>query len=99
MLVLEQLWRGNISPADRFVKRGSEYQRISTAYCELIDKLLEGFQPEAKEQWEASEELRRQMTTTEQEDAFVCGFRLGARTMLDVVGEYNGRFYTPGEAG
>ena len=52
MLVLEQLWRGNISPADRFVKRGSEYQRISTAYCELIDKLLEGFQPQAKEQWE-----------------------------------------------
>ena len=33
------------------------------------------------------------------EDYFIYGFRLGARMMLDVVGDYKGQFYSPGEAG
>jgi len=31
------------------------------------------------------------------EDAFIYGFRLGARMMMDVVGEYKGQFIEAGQ--
>ena len=38
------------------------------------------------------------MTVLANEDYFIYGFRLGARLILDVVGDYKGQFYSPGEA-
>ncbi len=32
-----------------------------------------------------------------EEDAFIYGFRLGARMIMDVVGEYKGQFVEEGE--
>ena len=33
------------------------------------------------------------------EDYFLYGFRLGARMILDIIGDYEGQFCSPGEAG
>ena len=55
--------------------------------------------PEAKVQKEIIDNLQADLTLLLNEDIFIYAFRLGARMMLDVVGDYKGQFYSPGEAG
>lgn len=98
MYVLEKLWRDGISPSERLVRPGSDYQKTSTQRNTEMKRLLELLSPEAKAQLEVVEELKYDMTMLSEEDVFICGFRLGARLMLDVMGAYEGQFQT-GTAG
>ena len=99
MFVLQELWRGNITPSERFVRSGSEYKKIAGKLSDEMDRLMEAISPEARKQVEAIDNLRAGMTVLANEDYFIYGFRLGARLILDVVGDYKGQFYSPGEAG
>ena len=87
MFVLQELWRGNITPSERFAGKLSDE----------MDRLMEAIPPEARKQLENIGNLRADMTVLANEDYFIYGFRLGARLMLDVLGEYKGQFYSPGE--
>ena len=97
MFVLEELWRGNISPAERFVRTGSEYKKIAGKLSDEMDRLMEMISPEAKVQKEIVDNLQTDLTMLSNEDIFIYAFRMGARLMLDVLGEYKGQFYSPGE--
>ncbi len=92
MYVLKDLYWGNISPTERSIRPGSDYKKASAQICEQINRLLEILTPEEKAQLEAIDSLRNNMATLAEEDMFIYGFRLGARIMLDVVGEYSGQF-------
>lgn len=97
MYELRELWLGNISPAERFVRSGSEYKETAKKLSDEMDKLMDAISPEAKKQIETNENLRADLTVLANEDFFLYGFRLGARLMLDVVGDYKGQFYSPSE--
>ena len=97
MFVLQELWRGNITPSERFVRSGSEYKKIAGKLSDEMDRLMEMISPEARKQLENIGNLRADMTVLANEDIFIYAFRLGARLMLDVLGEYKGQFYSPGE--
>ena len=97
MLVLEELWRGNISPSERFVRAGSEYKKIAGKLSDEMDRLMEMISPEAKVQKEIIDNLQADLTLLQNEDVFIYAFRMGARLMLDVLGKYKGQFYSPGE--
>ena len=97
MFVLQELWRGNITPSERFVRSGSEYKKIAGNLSDEMDRLMEAISPEARKQLENIGNLRADMTMLSNEDIFIYAFRLGARLMLDVLGEYKGQFYSPGE--
>ena len=97
MYTLQELWRGNITPSERFVRAGSEYKEIAGKLSDEMDRLMEAISPEARRQLENIGNLRADMTVLANEDYFIYGFRLGARLMLDVLGEYKGQFYSPGE--
>ena len=92
MYVLKDLWRGNISPTERSVRPGSDYKKASAEICEQIDRFLESLTPEGKKQLKAISDLRNDMALMGEEDAFIYGFRLGAKMIMDVVGEYRGPF-------
>lgn len=96
MYVLKDLWRGNISPLERSVRPGSDYKKVSVELCERIDRFLENLTPGEKQQLESIDDLRNDMTMMAEEDAFLYGFRLGARMMMDVVGDYKGVFIEAG---
>ena len=98
MYVLDKLWRGEITPSERLVRPGSDYQKTANQRNAEMKRLLELLTPEAKEQLEAVETLRYDMNMLSEEDVFICGFRLGARLMLDVMGTHPGQFQT-GTAG
>ena len=94
MYVLKDLWWGNVSPSERFARSGTHYKKVSKKACDKMDSLLETLTPEAKEELESIQELDRELSAITEEDAFLSGFRLGARMILDVVGEYNSPFET-----
>ena len=58
---------------------------------------MEMISPEAKVQKEIIDNLQADLTMLSNEDIFIYAFRMGARLMLDVLGEYKGQFYSPGE--
>ena len=97
MYTLQELWRGNITPSERFVRSGSEYKKIAGKLSDEMDRLMEAISPEARKQLENIGNLRADMTVLANEDIFIYAFRMGARLMLDVLGEYKGQFYSPGE--
>ncbi len=97
MHVLKELWRGNIAPVERYVRPGSDYKKVSVEICKQIDSFLETLTPEEKKQWEEICDLRSDMAIMAEEDAFISGFRLGARIIMEVVGEYKGQFTGSGE--
>ena len=92
MYVLDKLWRGEITPSERLVRSGSDYQKVSSQRNAEMKRLLELLSPEAKEQLEVVETLKYDMTMLSEEDVFIYGFQLGARIMLDVMGTHQGQF-------
>ena len=99
MYVLKELWRGEISPTDRRVRQGSEYQQTAKEAREKMGGVLETLSPEAREQLEAINDLKSDLSVMANEDFFLYGFRLGARMILDIIGDYEGQFCSPSEAG
>ena len=98
MYLLDRLWRGDISPTERYIRPDSEYKRKSKEFCDVAERLREQLSPERKQLWDDIDRLRADMTMLSEEDIFIYGFRLGARMILDVVGDYKGQFYETGEA-
>ena len=99
MYVLRELWRGEISPTDRRVRQGSEYQQRAAEVRKQMADLAALLSPEVKEHMEDINNQKHSMAMLAEEDVFIYGFRLGARMMLDVIGDYEGQFCSPTEAG
>ena len=99
MYVLRDLWRGEISPTDRRVRQGSEYQQRAAEARRQIAEFAAMLSPEAKERMEEINDQKHSMAMLAEEDVFIYGFRLGARIILDVIGDYEGQFCSPTEAG
>ena len=92
MYVLKELWWGNISTTDRRVRQGSEYQQTAKEVREKMGELLETLSPAARERLEAINDLKSDLSVMANEDYFLYGFRLGARMILDIIGDYEGQF-------
>ncbi|MBR5272836.1 MAG: hypothetical protein IKU25_05515 [Clostridia bacterium] len=92
MYVLKDLWYGNVSPIERYVRSDSEYRALLIKSGDVIDEFVCGLPTDKVEKWEKVRELLQKMSMLEEEDAFVCGFRLGAKMIMDVFEEYKGQF-------
>ncbi len=97
MYVLKVLYRGNIIPTERPVRLGSDYKKASAEICEQLNHFWETLTPEGRKQLEVIDNLRSDMAFMAEEEAFIYGFRLGAKMIMDVVGEYKGQFMEVGE--
>jgi len=93
--VLNDLWRGNISPCERYVCSDSKYQEVFQQFCKESDLFAKDLSPEKQKRFEEIQELQLKLIDISETDTFIVGFRLGARMILDVVGEYRGQFKTP----
>ena len=92
MYVLEDLCWGNVAPMDKVVREGSEYRRLQKKDTELGRKLRETLGREQKDILKEQEEVQTSMMAIMEQDVFICGFRLGARVILDVLGKYESQF-------
>ena len=99
MFVLDKLWQEGLSPNERYTRKGSEYHKILLRICEEGDYLATELTEEGKAHFDAYRDAQIELSVVEEKEVFIEAFRLGARMMLDVVGEYKGQFQEIGEVG
>lgn len=87
MNILSDLWYGNIVPCERRIPPDSEYLKLFTRFSNAIEK-LEGELPQDKRDLcEDLGELQLKLMSIGEKETFILGFRLGARMMLDIIGD------------
>ena len=97
MFVLDKLWRDGISPNEKYTRKGSEYHKILLRICEEGDKVSEELSEKGKSHFDAYRDAQVELSLVAEREVFIEAFRLGARLVLDIVGEYQGCFWRAGE--
>ena len=90
--ILEEFWYGNINPQDKQFHSGTEYDETLKMMCkneEKLDSMLEG---KEKETFEKFKDCKDEVDKYNSADAFVTGFRLGARMIIEAFCEDDGFF-------
>ena len=61
-------------------------------YVKELELMKNDLSPEKQEKWDEIEELGLKLLDISEQDSFIVSFRLGARIILDVVGEHKRQF-------
>ena len=85
MNILEELWYGNISPCEMDFKRGSKYSELLSYIVRHEEDLQKRLNDEEKEILEKFTECMGEMYGIAEREAFVRGFVLGARIIIEVM--------------
>ena len=94
MYVLEKLWRDGLSPNEKYARKDGEYHKILVRICDEGDKVCEELTEKGKTHFEAYRQAQVDLSMIAEREVFIEAFQLGARLVLDIVGEYRGNFYT-----
>ena len=85
MLILEDLYVGDIRPNERSFKRNSQYAKALDELVKVGDALTDGLSEEQKELFEDYMTAQREVNVLTDCETFCLAFRLGAKIMLDVL--------------
>ena len=85
MNVLEDLWFGNISPWERPFKKDSAYAELLALVIRHQEGLLSRLNDEEKEIFEKYADCSSEMHDLNGREAFVKGFALGAKIIIEVM--------------
>ena len=85
MNILEELWYGNIEPAEYDVSSSKEYKELLQMISRNEDKLLATMTDTQKELFTKYADCVREHQTMAENLLFQNSFRLGARIMLEVL--------------
>ena len=88
MNILEEFYRGNINPSEKFFEKGSEYAGLMQTFVDNEEKLVEYFKSTPntdKEEGYLSELIDsiNGINSIGLEECFIDGWRLGAKFILD----------------
>ena len=89
MTILENLWYGNISPSERTVQKNSEYAKLSKESLACEDRFIQELSVEGRQAYDEHMRIQMALAGIDECDSFICGFRLGARMILEVLGTYD----------
>ena len=87
MQVLEDLYLGGIRPNERGFKRNSQYAKALDDVVKAGDALTDGLTERQKELFEDYMTAQREVNVLTDCETFCMAFKLGAKTMLDVLTE------------
>ena len=85
MNILEELWYGNIEPAEYDISSIKEYKELLQLISRNEDKLLATMTDTQKELFTKYADCVREYQTMAENLLFQNSFRLGARIMLEVM--------------
>lgn len=85
MSIIENLWHGNIAPNERFFEKDSEYAAVLHEVLQHSKDLQKRLNDEESEILEKLTECTNEMCGIGERDAFVRGFTLGARIIIEVL--------------
>jgi len=86
MTTLEDLYYGNISPHERYIKRGTRVDKLVKLICKNEDELNSGLTEKQKETFEKFKDCQGELTCITERKAFTAGFILTTRIMVEVMG-------------
>ena len=89
MYALEDLWRGNITPSERGYRKDSPFAEMVRQANETADIFYQELSEVGKKAYDAHSTQESKLADISECDSFIRGFRLGARMILDVVGDYD----------
>ena len=87
MSVLEDMWFDNLIVNEADIKKGSEAERVLAAMVRSDNALEETLTERQKEQFQNGKDLSNQLLTILEKEAFVRGFKLGARMAAEVLSD------------
>lgn len=82
--ILEQLYTGDLCPADNSVVENPDYQRLCRANLEEMDRFANLLTEERREAFDTVMDHYLEVSFMEKTQAFTDGFRLGAQVMCEV---------------
>ena len=85
MNIIDELWYGNISPCERDFKKGSKYSKLLGYIVRHEEDLKKRLNDEEIEILEKFTECTNEMYGISEREAFVRGFTLGARIVIEVM--------------
>ena len=85
MNIIDELWYGNISPCERDFKKGSKYSELLGYIVRHEEDLKKRLNDEEIEILEKFTECTNEMYGIAEREAFVRGFKLGARIIIEVM--------------
>ena len=85
MSIIEDLWHGNIAPNERFFEKDSEYAAALHEVLQHSKDLRDRLNDEEAEILEKLTESMNEMCGIGERGAFVRGFTLGARIIIEVT--------------
>ena len=85
MKTLEDLYYGNIIPQEKTFKENSQYATLLTYIQRHMDDLNATLTAEQKETFEKFHDCKEEMQTISEVNAFISGFKLAMRIMIEVM--------------
>ena len=85
MKSFEELWYGRINPSQRTQPDDKSTSELTEQIVEKEDELAALLSDEAKETLDQMRGKQLDLSTANERKAFVSGFRLGARIMLEIM--------------
>ena len=85
MSILEEIWFGNVHPGELNMKKHSPYKELLALMIRHQDDLLPRLNDEEKEIFEKYTDAASEMYSHTNLAAFVSGFTLGAKIMVEVL--------------
>lgn len=82
--ILEELWYGRIEPYDN-APMSKEERHLVDLIAENRERLEKTLTEQQKEQLEKYIDCSREFSELSQKDMFLCGFRLGARIVIEAL--------------
>lgn len=82
---LKDLWYGNISPNEERYIDETVRKKLIAQYFAYDEKLKTILSQEERDMVEKREDVLSQISSYHESEAFVSGFRLGAKMMLEVL--------------
>ena len=87
MLILEDLYLGDVRPSERSFKRNSQYAKALDEVVRAGDALTDTLTEKQKELFEGYMTTQREVNVLTDCETFIYAFRLAAKIMTDVLAE------------
>ena len=85
MTTLEDLYYGNISPHERYIKRGTRVDKLVKLIYKNEEELNSGLTEKQKETFEKFKDCQSELSGLTERDAFRDGFILAVRIMVEAM--------------
>ncbi len=88
MYILEDLWNGDITPSERVIRTGSQYAQLQKQLVAAEEDFRKELSPDGKAAYDTFCRKQAELSEISECDCFIRGVRIGARLLLDIVGDY-----------